>query len=293
MVQIPELSVIIVSWQVKDLLLQTLQSLFITKQKVIFEVIVIDNASKDGSAQAVREKFPQVKLIANQINKGFSLACHQGAFEAKGNIFLFLNDDTKIFDNTLDQVFDFFKESQDVGVLGCRILNSDLSLQSSVRHFPKLKDFIVILLKLHHSFPKLLKSYLYTDFNYRKKEVVDQVMGAFFVTPKVVWHKLAGFDKNFFIWFEEVDYCMRVKLLKYKVIYNPTIQIVHYGGASFHQLHALPEQMLFNSSVLKYVKKHLSFISYCIVLSIIPLNLLLTFFVQIFELLNRGKKKYV
>jgi GT2 family glycosyltransferase len=293
MVHTPELSVIIVSWQVKDLLLQTLQSLFITKQTVVFEVIVIDNASQDGSALAVKNKFPQVKLIANQLNQGFAVACHQGASLAKGNILLFLNDDTKIFDKTLDQVCDFFEHHQNVGVMGCQILNPDLSLQSSVRLFPKLYDIIVILLKLHHFFPTLLNSYLYKSFDYQQKGVVDQVMGAFFVTPKVVWNKLAGFDKNFFIWFEEVDYCVRAKLLKYQVVYNPSIRIIHYGGASFHQLHALPEQILFNTSVLTYVKKHFSFTSYLIVVCIIPLNLLLTLFVQIFELLNWKKKKYV
>lgn len=293
MVQIPELSVIIVSWQVKDLLLQTLQSLFITKQTVVFEVIVVDNASQDGSARAVSDKFPQVKLITNQSNHGFAVACHQGASLAKGKFLLFLNDDTKIFDKTLDQVCDFFEHHQNVGVMGCQILNLDLSLQPSVRLFPKLYDIIVILLKLHHFFPRLLNSYLHKSFDYQQKGIVDQVMGAFFVTPKVVWDKLAGFDKNFFIWFEEVDYCVRAKFLKYQVVYDPSIRIIHYGGASFHQLRALPEQILFNRSILTYVKKHFSFISYLIVVSVIPLNLLLTLFVQIFESINWKKKKYV
>jgi GT2 family glycosyltransferase len=267
--------------------------LFTTKQTVIFEVIVIDNASQDGSALAVKNEFPQVKLIANQFNHGFAMACHQGVSLAKGNILLFLNDDTKIFDMTLDLVSDFFEHQQKVGVMGCQILNPDLSLQLSVRLFPKLHDIIVILLKLHHFFPTLLNSYLYKSFDYQQKGIVDQVMGAFFATPKVVWDKLAGFDKNFFIWFEEVDYCVRAKLLKYQVVYNPNIQIIHYGGASFQQLSALPEQILFNRSIVTYVKKHFTFLSYIIVVSVIPLNLLLTLFVQIFESLNWKKKKYV
>ncbi|MFA5880339.1 MAG: glycosyltransferase family 2 protein [Candidatus Margulisiibacteriota bacterium] len=285
MVQPIELSVIIVSWQVKDLLLQTLSSLFSTKQKVFFEVIVIDNNSQDGSAIAVKKLFPQVKLIANTKNVGFAKACHQGVALANGDLFLFLNDDTKIFDYTLDGVVEFYKNNQSAGVMGSLILNPDMSWQPSVRHFPNYKNLIIILLKLHHIFPNLLNTYLYKNFDFTKLTMVDQVMGAFFATPRVVWEKLHGFDTKYFIWFEEVDYCWRVRQANYQVFFNPKVKAIHYGGASFHQLKALPEQIFFNKSVLTYAKKNYNTLQYLLILLVIPINLILTSFIHLAEFL--------
>jgi len=284
-------SVIIVAWNVKDLLRQCLSSLWQTQQDIDFEVIVIDNASSDGTVEMVEKDFPQVKLIANQQNKGFAVACRQGAEIANGDYLLFLNDDTQVFDHILDKTVNYLKQHPQIAVLGCKILNPDGSLQPSVRKLPTLFDQLVVLSKLHNFFPRLLAGYLQLDFNYQKTQAVEQVMGAYFLTPRIVWQKLGGFDPNFYLWFEEVDYCARAKQEGLDIIYFPEAKIVHQGGASFGQLKALPEQRIFNRSLLYYAKKHWPRWHYFLLWLFIPFNLLLTGIVASFESVGIKLKK--
>ncbi len=286
------LSVIIVAWNVKDLLRQCLHSLFQTKQNIDFEVIVIDNASVDGTDKMVEQDFPQVKLIVNQDNKGFAVACRQGADIAKGDYLLFLNDDTQVFDYTLDKTVDYLKQRPQVAVLGCRILNPDGSQQPSVRKLPKLFDQLVVLSKMHNFFPGLLADYLQVDFDYNRTQAVEQVMGAYFLTSRLMWDKLSGFDPQFFLWFEEVDYCARAKQLGFEVVYLAEAKIIHQGGASFGQLKAIPEQKIFNRSLLIYARKHWPVWQYWILLLFIPVNLALTVIVALLEKFGIKLKRY-
>ncbi len=285
------LSIIIVAWNVKDLLRRCLSSLFQTKQDIDFEVIVVDNASVDGTAKMVEQDFPQVKLIANHKNKGFAVACRQGVDIAGGDYLLFLNDDTQVFDHTLDKTVNYLKQHPRAGVLGCKILNPDGSLQPSVRKLPTLVDQLVVLSKLHNFFPSLLAEYLQLDFDYQKSQAVEQVMGAYFLTPRIVWQKLGGFDPNFYLWFEEVDYCARAKQAGFEVVYFSEAAMIHQGGASFGQLKALPEQRIFNRSLLYYAKKHWPRWHYFLLWLFIPFNLFLTVIVASFESLGIKFKK--
>lgn len=285
----PILSVVIVSWNVSDLLKSCLDSIFTTSQDVVFEVIVVDNNSSDGTVKMVEREFPQVKLIANSTNNGFSKACHQGANEAAGDYFLFLNDDTQIFDHTFDRSLTHLAKAK-TGVLGCRVLNSDNSQQQSVRRFPSFYSLVVLLTKLHNIFPFLLSKYLYINFDYNKIQEVDQVMGAFFLTPKTLWDKLGGFDTKFYIWFEEVDYCLRAKQASFSIIYYSDTRIKHSGGASFKQLKALPEQLIFNNSLLHFARKHLLKWQVVILYLLIPVNIFLTLMVVLLDKLNINPK---
>lgn len=277
------LSVIIVSWNVRELLLQTLESIYQTKWDISYEVIVVDNDSNDGSVDEVKKKYPQVKIIANKKNLGFATACWQGVELAQADYFLFLNDDTKVLPNSLSVIYQTLVQHENYGVVGGKILNPDNTVQPSVRSFPTIKVFLILLLKLHRFFPILLNKYLVKDFDYNKPAVVEQVMGAFFATSRKVWLKLNGFDKNFFIWFEEVDFCLRVQQNGFLVFYQPAAQIVHYRGSSFKQLLALPEQTMFNRSVYYYVKKHFSKLSFYLLKIIQPISLFLAMIVQILE----------
>jgi GT2 family glycosyltransferase len=283
------MSVIIVSWNVKDLLRQTLNSLFNTTQELAIEVIVVDNASKDGSADMVQTDFSQVTLIRNKENKGFAAACHQGARVAKGEYFLFLNDDTHVFDHTLTNTHAYIKTHPEVGVLGCKILNIDQSVQPSVRSFPNLYSQTIILLKLHHFFPILLKKYLQHSFDYSLTQKVEQVMGAFFLVPRTHWDILKGFDEQYHIWFEEVDFCKRTLAHGKEVIYFSDACIIHIGGASFHQLKALAEQRIFNRSLWHYARTHWNAWQVTLLVCLFPLNYILTALVQTLEFLHIKK----
>ncbi len=245
-----DLSIIIVSWNVRALLEKCLFSVF--KNQSDFEVLVVDNASTDASAEMVKEKFPQVKLIANQENRGFAAANNQAIKQASGDFILLLNPDTEILDNALEKMVEFMKAHPDAGIAGCQILNPDKTIQPSVRRLPDLFSSLLILFKLSHL--KIFRpKYLALDFDYHKTQSVEQVMGAFFLIRKEVIKKIGLLDEKYYLWFEEVDFCRRLlKKTDYKIYYTPETQIIHYGGQSFKQMLIPKKQWLFYKSMIRY-----------------------------------------
>lgn len=285
-----DVSIIIVSWNVHDLLAACLHSVYESKQNVNYEIIVVDNASHDGSADMVAETFPNVVLIRNQVNKGFATACNQGAKQAHGKYLLFLNDDTIVYDHTLTRCLEYYDNHPQIGVLGCSVKNTDGTQQPSVWQLPRLKDQVVVLLKLHNFFPQLISSYTLKHFDYAKTQSVEQVKGAFFLTGRKVFDVLQGFDEKYFFWFEEVDYCTRVLQKDFTVVYFADAHITHHGGASIKQLRAVSEQKMFNAVVIRYFKKYKSKLAVFVITLASFAGLGLSYLVYVLELLNLNPK---
>jgi len=290
-----DLSIIIVNWNVKPILEMCLDSIFKQTKKICYEVIVVDNASIDGSQeflQAEQRFHFNLKIILNKQNLGFARANNKGLKIAAGRYILFLNPDTQILDNALLKAVEFMDKNENVGILGGQLLNNNRKIQPSVRSFPTIASQSLILLKLHHLFPNLsvLKRYFLYDFDYQKLQEVEQVMGAFLMTRKKIIDAIGEFDKNFFLWFEEVDFCKRVKEHQWKIIYNPEIKILHYGHQCFRQVMPVDKQKIYNRSMLYYFKKHYPLFKgrfFLYVLQYISLGL--SWFLQLFT--NFKKKK--
>jgi GT2 family glycosyltransferase len=253
-----KLSIVIVSWNIKDLLKECLQSIRASLGDFELEVYVVDNNSQDGTVEMMRQDFPKVKLIANDNNLGFARANNQALKQATGDYILLLNPDTKLFPDTLAKASNWLIGRPEVGIMGIRLLNADASLQPSVRRFPKFWPILLMLLKIPKILPNLksINRYLATDFDYVREQEVDQVMGAFMLTKREVLDKVGLLDERFFIWFEEVDWCKRIKAAGYKVFYTPVAEAIHYGGKSFAQEKVATKQWNFFRSALKYFLKH-------------------------------------
>jgi GT2 family glycosyltransferase len=284
-----DLSIIIVNWNVKSLLERCLVSILKTGTDVDYEIIVIDNASTDNSQEFLskfKNENPKSKIILNQKNLGFAKAVNQGLGVAEAELILLLNPDTEVLPETLSKIVKFMHQYPRCGVLGGKILNFDGSIQPSVRSFPTLFSQILILLKLHNFFPRLkpLKDYFLLDFDYSKRQLVDQVSGAFLATRTEVIKKIGGFDERFFLWFEEVDFCFRAKRAGWEVIYTPDIYVNHYGKRSFSQILPINRQIEFNRSLFYYFKKHQPKRDYYILSLFYPISLFLALIVQIFYL---------
>ena len=268
-IQAMDISIIIVSWNVRDLLKKCLASIFRFAPDFAFEVIVVDNASADGTVEMARADYPNVRLIANKKNLGFAKANNQGIAQAKGEYVLLLNPDTEFIEDALSACVAKMGSDKTIGVLGCQLLNSDKTIQPSVRAFPRVRDIIVILLKLHKLFPSLLNKYLAKDFDYMESNPhsnplpfrerglyeVDQVMGAFFLVRRKVFDQIGLLDEKFFIWFEEVDFCRRAKQAGWNVAYYPGARIIHHGGQSFVKADTWRKQKWFFKSALLYFMK--------------------------------------
>lgn len=254
-----DLSIIIVSWNVKDKLRENLKALWRGQGKLAFEVFVVDNDSRDGSAGMVAREFPRVKLIANRENLGFAKANNQGIKSSHGRYVLLLNPDMRVGEGALEAMVEWMDKHEDAGLAGCHLIGEQGETVPHVRRFPGVTDQLAIVLKLPHVFPGILNHYLNhylnNDFDYSREAEVDSIRGSFFMIRREVIEKLGGLDERYFVWFEEVDYCRQVKNAGWKVMYTPAAECVDYVGKSFSQLPRGRTQVYFRDSMLKYFAK--------------------------------------
>lgn len=254
-----DISIIIVSWNTRQLLDNCLDSIYKETKKINFEIFVVDNASSDRSAEMVKEKYPQVQLVENKKNAGFAAANNQALKHASGRYILFLNPDTIILDNALDKGVEMMDARPEVSILGANTFNSDMTRQKTVAPDPSLLSQIFLLAKLRHLFPKskIIKKYQRFDFDYSKETLINgHTQGSFILIKKDVLDKIGSFDEKFFIWFEEVDLCFRARQRGYKILYSPEVKIIHYGGESFKQVMTFKKQLMYNQSLLYYFWKN-------------------------------------
>ncbi len=253
-----DVSIVILNWKVKDLLRRCLASVYAHTKGVQFEVLVVDNDSADGSVEMIAREFPQATLIVNNRNIGFAAGNNPAIARAQGSFILLLNPDTELQEDAITKMVTWMRKNPHAAIMGPRLQNTDGTLQESVRAFPTIVSQALIMLKLHHVFPKVsaLKKYFAKDFDYRKSEIVDQVMGAAFMIRRSVLEQIGLLDERFFIWFEEVDYCKRAKDAGLEVWYVPCASVTHHGGESFGQVFGPKKQQMFNDSLRKYFLKH-------------------------------------
>jgi O-antigen biosynthesis protein len=255
-----DLSIIIVSYNVKEKLQKNLESIFNSQGDFSFEVFVVDNNSIDGSAEMVEELFPQVRLTKNDRNLGFSVANNMAIKKASGNFILLLNPDMRLFPDTLYSSLAFAQQNPQAVVSSCLLVDDNNKTIKHIRRFPKFFDQLAIILKLPHVFPRIIKSYLYLDFDYNLKQKVDSVRGSFFMINLEAFKKIYKderplLDERYFIWFEEVDFCKQVHKMSGEIWYNPNTFCLDYVGQSFSLLKKGRAQKYFSESMLKYFQK--------------------------------------
>lgn len=235
-----DLSIIIVSFNTKDLLVSCIKSVLRYTKDIKFEIVVVDNDSKDNSAEEAKKL--GCLTIKNKTNTGFAVANNQGFRISHGKYVLFLNSDTEIHDNVLGEMVKWMESNPKVGVASCSLKNKDGSLQATGGFFPSLMSvfswmtiqdfpFVDSIIKPFH--PLHSKSFFAKGASfYDRSRELDWVTGAFILTRKEILSKVDGWDEDYFMYVEEVDLCFRIKKLGYKVQYLPKWNIVHLGGAS-------------------------------------------------------------
>jgi GT2 family glycosyltransferase len=240
-----DLAIIIVSYNTKKLLKDCIKSVVRNTKEISYEIIVVDNASTDGSVELIEglKKEHPVKLIANKKNIGFGPANNMGIKNSSSRYILLLNSDTVVHDNVLGEMVSWMDENEGVGVTSCALKNTDGSLQGTGGYFPTLPKvfswmffldnipLLDILIKPFH--PMHAQSPFYKgEWLFKKKELRDWVTGAFFLIRREVIKEVGLFDEDYFMYTEEVDFCWRVKKAGWKVWYLPKWNITHLGGAS-------------------------------------------------------------
>lgn len=255
-----DLSIIIVNYNVKEFLLNLLDSIRIAAKNISIEMIVVDNASDDGSVEILRQKFPDITLIANNVNVGFGAANNQAMRIAKGKYFLLINPDTIVREDTFIKMIEFFEKVPEAGIAGCKVLNPDGSLQLSCRRsFPGPWTSFTKVTGLSTFFPKsrILARYNLTYLDENQTYEVDAVSGAFLMMRKEVYKSIGGFDEQFFMYGEDLDLCYRVQKSNYKVFYLHSTEIIHYKGESTKRS-SIDETKIFYNAMHLFVRKHFS-----------------------------------
>jgi hypothetical protein len=196
-----------------------------------------------------------VNLIANSYNAGFARANNQGIKRAKGRYVLLLNPDMQVLPGTLEKMVKWMDEHKEAGVAGCHLIKENGETVPHIRRYPTIWNQLAIVLKLPHLFPWILNNYLIRDFDYSKEQEVDSIRGSFFMIRREMIEKIGGLDEQYFLWFEEVDFCRRVRNAGRKVVYTPVTKCIDYVGKSFIQVKRGVTQKYFRDSMLKYFKK--------------------------------------
>ena len=249
-----DLSVIIVNWNTRDLLAQCIESVYRTVMGISFEIIVVDNASADGSADRVRERFPQVQLLQNDENVGFARANNQAAVASKGRYLLLLNSDALLQAGAVQALLDLAKAQPHAGVAGAQLRNLDGSFQASHSPFPTLWREILILSGLGRwLFGRQYPSHG-PDEN-RGPQEVDYVEGACLLVRHEAYMAVGGLDEGYFMYAEDVDLCRTMCQQGWQVWYQPTAVVTHLGGGSSASRRPEREADLYASRV-RFFRKH-------------------------------------
>ncbi|MER3461726.1 MAG: hypothetical protein C4342_01470, partial [Armatimonadota bacterium] len=254
-----DLSVTICSWNTRDYLDRCLASVLAQTEEIALEVIVIDNASEDGSVETVEQKYPSVHLIRNEQNRGFGAGHNQGFAVASGEFLMPLNSDTVVHPSCFSRLVSFLRENRDVGIAAPKLLNPDGSLQYSCRRFPTPAAALFRNTPLGKLFPnnRFAREYLMQDWDHSEPRDVDWVSGAALCLRASVYREIGGFDERFFMYLEDVDLCKRVHDAGLRVVYVPDAAVTHVIGASTDRVANRMIRQFHKSMLLYYARHHL------------------------------------
>ncbi len=253
-----DLTISIVNFNTRDFLSQCLDSIYSTPQdNLSLEVCVVDNASTDGSAGMVGSDFPQARLIRHADNPGYGRANNEALKKVESRYCLVLNPDVIVTPESLSEMVKFLDANQDVGVVGCRLLNTDGSLQFSCRRFPSIATIALRGIGMYRLFPNasIFRRYFMSDWDHDSVADVDWIMGSCMMFRTSALRDVDFFDGNYFMYYEDVDICFRI-WKKWKVCYYPLVQMPHHHVQQSHKLASMNLRFIHAKSVLRFFVKH-------------------------------------
>lgn len=248
-----DLSIVIINWNTRDLLRDSLQSVFAGLGALQAEVIVVDNASTDGSVAMIETEFPKAQLLVNRKNRGFAAANNQGFGVAKGRHVLLLNSDTVVKGQVLPAMVAWMDAHPAAGIMGPRVLNRDGSMQVSSTGFPTLKRLLAQTLGLTRL--RAFDDYRMENWDRKDERQVEVISGCCMLVRAAALQKVGPLDQSFFFYGEETDWCRRFADAGWEVVFAPVGEIVHFGGGSVRALNHMRDVMLTEGTVRLH-RKH-------------------------------------
>jgi hypothetical protein len=231
----PVLSILIVTWNVRDLALACIASIHADRDAPPLEIIVADNASSDGTVAAVVRHFPDVHVLANTQNVGFPRANNQALHVARGRYVLYLNPDTEVRPGTLGTCIRELEANPDVGLTGCRLEYADGSIQyEGARNAYRFRHLVYELLYLHMLFPgsRVFGHHRMGDWDHRGTRDVEALNGAFMMAPRELALRVGGLPEDLFMYHEDLSFCLRIRRAGYRIRYLGNVRTIHHCGQS-------------------------------------------------------------
>lgn len=267
-----DVSIIIVAWNVRELLHNCLKSVYDETKGIDFEVIYVDNASQDGSIEMVKKQFPEVRIIENDENKGFIVANNQGIEISKGRYVLLLNSDTVILDNAIAKTVKFADEHPEAAVVGCRVLNPDRTLQRTCAMYNSVLNMFLSATYLYKIFPKssFFGRHDMTWWDFNDVREVEVVYGCFSLVRKEAIDQVGLMDPRYFVFGDDPDWCYRFSKTGWKIMFTPEPEIIHYGGQTTQKKADKFLLQLYGSNLI-FMKLHrskLSFLLACFLMAL-------------------------
>jgi len=247
-----DLSFVLVNWNTRALILEALESIVDNVQGYSYEMLVVDNASEDGSADAIRSAFSRVDLIINERNLGFARAVNQALERATGRYVILLNSDAKLVNGAVQTLVAFMEANADVGVAGGQLINEDGSKQNAIAAFPSLATELLNKRVLRILAPQ---RYPGKEVEYRRPVDVDSLVGACMVVRRHAIDEVGGLDERYFLFMEETDWCLRMWEKGWRVCFVPHAQIIHLQGASASMVKPESKKEFYRSRYL-FFEKH-------------------------------------
>ncbi|MHC4416217.1 MAG: glycosyltransferase family 2 protein [Planctomycetota bacterium] len=260
-----DLSIVIVSWNTRHVVRECLESVFANLGSLSAEVIVIDNASSDGSAELIAGAFPQVRLVANHINRGFAAANNQGLRVAKGRYVLLLNPDTVVLPDALQRTLDHAESHPTAGIIGCQVWESPQSVQRTCFRFPSPLNTLLWVTGASAwlSRSRIAGRAAYGPWQRESERDVDVVSGMFMLVRREAIDEVGLMDESFFVFAEEADWCRRFRNAGWRCVFAPVGRILHVnGGSQSTEQAAVKMYVEMQKSVLLFHRKHLGLISW-------------------------------
>lgn len=272
-----DLSIVIVNWNVRDLLRDCLKSVYAAwrADRDALEVIVVDNASNDGSSAMIRAEFPRVVLIENWDNVGFTVGNNQAIEQALGRYVMLLNPDTEVLDDAPGSMVRYMDDHPHVGVVAPKLLDPDGTVQPSRRRFPTLATAFLESTVLQQWWPdnKVLRAYYMCDTSDDETQDIDWGVGACLTVRRQITEQVGLLDETFFMYSEEMDWCYRIKQAGWRIVYLPAAEVIHYGGQSSKQVIAA-QHIHFQRSKIRFFRKHWGALAGTLVRGFLLLNYL-------------------
>ncbi|HET6514613.1 MAG TPA: glycosyltransferase family 2 protein [Thermodesulfovibrionales bacterium] len=284
------MSIIIVSFNTKDLLRECIRSVRETTVCINYEIIVVDNASSDGSPEMIEQEFGWVKLLRNIRNLGFAKASNEGARLAKGNYLLFLNSDAVLKERTVADLVGFMEKHNNVAAAGPKILNFDETLQNKGFRFPSITASLLFLTGLDKLLSEKVLTRIFPRLYWSDDQAasIDSLHGCCFLVKKDIFDALGGFSEDYFMYFEEQDWCYRAKQRGFEIWYVPSAGVLHWGSASPF----MNRTEVFNESLLLFYKKNIG-IAKGLIVTFLQILSAFTAYMRYFILPGVAKKEQI